>query len=103
MSSSVTARIEAASSRRRSRSARRSSALSVEGAAALAVGVAIAVMHATGTFHPPAGIDPLIVVLNDMPWTFLVAPIGIGALILAAFAFVWHNLFRRGSWPVRWL
>jgi hypothetical protein len=27
----------------------------------------------------------------------------IGALILAAFAFVWHNLFSRDSWPVRWL
>ncbi len=44
MSSSVTARIEAASSRRRSRSAWRSVALSVAGAAALAGGVGIAFM-----------------------------------------------------------
>lgn len=30
--------------------------------AALAVGIAIIAMHLTGTFHPPAGSDPLIVV-----------------------------------------
>jgi CBS-domain-containing membrane protein len=70
--------------------------------AAVAVGLAIVAMHATGTFHPPAGIDPLIVVVNDMSWSFLVVPVGAGALLLAAFAFVWHNLFQRGSWPARW-
>ena len=75
--------------------------------AALAVGVAIIAMHLTGTFHPPAGIDPLIVVQNQMPWTFLVVPIGVGALLLALFALVWHNLVTRlaksgDSWPTRW-
>jgi CBS-domain-containing membrane protein len=33
--------------------------------AALAVGVAMIAMHLTGTFHPPAGIDPLVVVSNN--------------------------------------
>jgi CBS-domain-containing membrane protein len=70
--------------------------------ATAAVGLAIAAMHLTNTFHPPAGIDPLIVVVNDMSWGFLFAPVAAGALLLAAFAFVWHNLFRRGSWPERW-
>jgi CBS-domain-containing membrane protein len=55
------------------------------------------------TFHLPAGIDPLVVVINSMPWSFLIAPVAIGAGLLAAFAFVWHNLIRRGSWPQRWL
>jgi CBS-domain-containing membrane protein len=76
-------------------------------AAALAVGLAMVAMHLTGTFHPPAGIDPLVVVVNDMSWSFLVAPVGIGALLLALFAFVWHNLVARGAnradtWPTRW-
>jgi CBS-domain-containing membrane protein len=35
-------------------------------AAALAVGLAMVAMHLTKSFHPPAGIDPLVVVLNDM-------------------------------------
>jgi hypothetical protein len=75
--------------------------------AALAVGIAIIAMHLTGTFHPPAGSDPLIVVQNQMSWTFLVVPIGIGALLLALFSLVWHNLVTRltkrgDSWPTRW-
>ena len=76
-------------------------------AAALAVGLAMVAMHLTGTFHPPAGIDPLVVVVNNMSWSFLVVPVGIGALLLTLFAFAWHNLVARGAnrgdtWPVRW-
>jgi CBS-domain-containing membrane protein len=71
-------------------------------AAALAVGLAIAAMHFTRTFHPPAGIDPLLVVVNNMPWTFLLVPVSVGAVLLALFAFIWHLLIRRYSWPIRW-
>ena len=76
-------------------------------AAALAVGLAMLAMHLTGTFHPPAGIDPLVVVVNDLSWSFLLAPVGVGALLLALFAFCWHNLIARGAsradtWPVQW-
>ena len=70
--------------------------------AALAVGLSMVAMHLTRTFHPPAGIDPIVVVLNDLPWTFLVAPVAIGAFALALFALAWHNLVLRGSWPARW-
>jgi CBS-domain-containing membrane protein len=76
-------------------------------AAALAVGIAMVAMQLTSTFHPPAGIDPLVVVVNNMTWSFLVSPVGIGALLLALFAFAWHNLVARGAnsgdtWPTRW-
>jgi CBS-domain-containing membrane protein len=71
-------------------------------AAALAVGLAILAMHLTRSFHPPAGIDPLVVVLNNMSWSFLLVPVAVGACLLAALAFVWHNAFRHGSWPRRW-
>ena len=75
-------------------------------AAALAVGLAMVAMHLTDTFHPPAGIDPLVVVVNNMSWSFLVMPVGVGVLLLALFAFAWHNLVARGSnggdnWPIR--
>lgn len=76
-------------------------------AAAAAVGLAMIAMHLTDTFHPPAGIDPLVVVVNKMSWSFLVAPVGVGVLLLAVFAYVWHNIVMRGStkpvlWPARW-
>jgi CBS-domain-containing membrane protein len=59
-------------------------------------------MHLTRSFHPPAGIDPLVIVVNDMSWSFLLAPVAVGACLLAAFAVVWHKLCRRESWPERW-
>jgi CBS-domain-containing membrane protein len=80
-------------------------------AAALAVGCAMIAMHLTGTFHPPAGIDPLVIVVNDLSWGFLIAPVGAGALLLALFAYGWHNLVAGGpnngdacghTWPTRW-
>jgi CBS-domain-containing membrane protein len=71
-------------------------------AAAVAVGLAMIVMHATDTFHPPAGINPLLIIINDRPWSFLLVPVAAGVAILVAFAFLWHNAARRGSWPQRW-
>jgi len=76
-------------------------------AAAVAVGLAMAAMHLSGTFHPPAGIDPLVVVVNDMSWGFLVMPVGIGVMLLVVFAYAWHNLVARGAnkadtWPISW-
>jgi len=76
-------------------------------AAAVAVGLSMIAMHLSDTFHPPAGIDPLIVVVSDMSWGFLLVPIGIGALLLVLFAFAWFKLVARGpnesdKWPVCW-
>lgn len=76
-------------------------------AAAIAVGLAMLAMNVTGTFHPPAGIDPLVVAVHGMPWSFLLVPVAAGAVLLALFAFAWHNLFRRRAgagpaWPARW-
>src|SRR5438132_2009626 len=72
-------------------------------AAAIAVGLAILAMYLTGTFHPPAGIDPLLVVANGLPWSFLFAPVLAGALLLTAFAYLWHRWLRRCAWPQHWL
>ena len=71
-------------------------------AAALAVGLAMLAMHLTGTFHPPAGINPLLVVVNNFSWSYLAVPVACGAALLLAFAFAWHNLVRRGAWPEKW-
>lgn len=75
-------------------------------AAALAVGLAMAAMHLADAFHPPAGINPLIIVVNQMSWSFLLLPVAVGAILLLAFAWVWHNHVQRGApgsrWPERW-
>jgi CBS-domain-containing membrane protein len=71
-------------------------------AAAVAVGIAMIVMHVTDTFRPPAGINPLLIVLNDRSWSFLNVPVGAGVVIPVGFAYLRHNVTRRGAWPVRW-
>jgi CBS-domain-containing membrane protein len=72
-------------------------------AAAAAVGLSVLAMYITDTFHPPAGINPLLVVSGSLPWTFLFAPVLAGALSLTAFAYLWHRGVLRRSWPLRWL
>jgi CBS-domain-containing membrane protein len=72
-------------------------------AAAAGVGLAVLAMYLTGTFHPPAGINPLLVISNNLPWTFLFAPVLAGALLLTAFAYIWHRWVRGQPWPQRWL
>jgi CBS-domain-containing membrane protein len=72
-------------------------------AAALAVGLAILAMYLTDTFHPPAGINPLLVVSNNLDWTFLFVPVLAGALLLTLFAYGWHRWVHRLEWPLRWL
>src|SRR5262249_1110403 len=67
--------------------------------AALAVGLATGAMHLTKTFHPPAGIDPLVVVLNDMSWSFLFAPVAGRGCPLGPLAFVLRDPFRAHRLP----
>jgi CBS-domain-containing membrane protein len=59
-------------------------------------------MVLTDTFHPPAGINPLLVASNNLPWSFVIAPVLAGAVLLAAFALVWHRWIRHQPWPQRW-
>jgi len=40
---------------------------------------------------------------NNLPWSFLFAPVLAGAMLLTAFAYVWHRWLRQRRWPQRWL
>jgi CBS-domain-containing membrane protein len=71
-------------------------------AASLAVGLAVLMMVLTDTLHPPAGINPLLVVTGNLPWWYVIVPVSVGALALAAFAFLWHRHVMQKNWPDRW-
>lgn len=71
--------------------------------AALGVGAALVAMRATGTMHPPAAINPLLIVAEQLSPLFILAPIAIGAGALALFAFLWHRLASDAPWPKRWV
>jgi len=70
--------------------------------AAVAVGLAMLAMLASDSFHPPAGISPIIIVMNEMSWGFILIPVAAGAFLLLAYTWVWSNLIRQQRWPARW-
>ena len=61
----------------------------------LAVGLAIFVMIVTNTIHPPAGANPIIVILTGQGISFVLFPVVIGALMLILFAYLYNKLLKR--------
>ncbi|ABR90224.1 Uncharacterized conserved protein [Janthinobacterium sp. Marseille] len=70
---------------------------------ALAAGTAIAVMQLTRTVHPPAGSNPVIVMLSAPAWSFLLTPTLIGSIIVVLVAIVFNNIPKERSYPKYWL
>ena len=64
----------------------------------LAVGLAIAAMQATGTLHPPAGGDPLVVMAAGAGWGFLVTPVLTGSVVLVLIAYAYHRLVSKQAY-----
>lgn len=61
-------------------------------AMALGVGLAIAAMLLTGTLHPPAGANPIVVVITSAPWSFIAMPVLVGAAAIVVLGVVFHRL-----------
>lgn len=49
---------------------------------AIATGIGVSAMLLTKTTHPPAGANPLLIMLSGQTWSFLVSPVLIGALVI---------------------
>lgn len=49
---------------------------------ALATGLAVSAMLITKTTHPPAGANPLLIMLTGQSWAFLVTPVLFGAVVI---------------------
>lgn len=70
---------------------------------ALAAGSAIAVMQLTRTVHPPAGSNPIIVMLSHASWPFLLKPTLLGAVTIAVIAVLYNKAIpARRAYPKYW-
>jgi CBS-domain-containing membrane protein len=49
---------------------------------AIATGLGVSAMMLTKTTHPPAGANPLLIILTGQSWFFLITPVLIGAVII---------------------
>lgn len=72
-------------------------------AIAFAVGLAIAMMMLTKTTHPPAGADPLVVMLGAYSWNYIISPVLIGSIIIVIFALLINNLRSNRNYPTFWI
>ena len=75
--------------------------------AALAVATAIALMHATGTLHPPGGATALIAVTGgpkvaSLGYLFALIPAGAGAAVLLLVALLVNNVAKSRRYPEYW-
>ncbi len=69
---------------------------------ALAAASGIAIMQLTRTVHPPAGSNPVIVMLSMPHWAFLLTPTLVGAVLLVMVALIFNNLRPRKTYPKYW-
>lgn len=68
----------------------------------LGVGLAIGIMLLTKTTHPPAGADPIVVILGACHWDFLLNPVLSGSAIIAIVALLFNNINPYRKYPKYW-
>ncbi len=66
----------------------------------LGVGLAIFIMMITKTVHPPAGGNPLIVILSDQTMSFIFMPLAAGSIVIILFAVAYNKIIGK-SYPVK--
>ena len=76
---------------------------------AIAVSMAIVVMHFTGTLHPPGGATSLIAVIgssqiHEMGYTFVFLPVALDAFVMLLVALIVNNLSKNSKrhYPRYW-
>lgn len=69
---------------------------------AAGVGLAIGLMVLTKTTHPPAGADPLVVIIAGSSWSFLINPVLIGTIVIVGMALIINNLDKAKKYPTFW-
>ncbi|MGO5000193.1 HPP family protein [Oceanisphaera sp. W20_SRM_FM3] len=72
---------------------------------ALAVGIATLLMQYFRAVHPPAGANPLVIILAGqglVGFDYLFTPVLVGSITLVAIAAVVNNYGAEGKWPVYW-
>lgn len=62
---------------------------------AVATGLGISLMILTKTTHPPAGANPLLIMLTGQGWSFLVTPVLFGAVTIVLLSQIYRKLWQK--------
>ena len=69
---------------------------------AFAVGLGIFVMILLGVTHPPAGGNPIIIILGAGSYNFLLNPIIFGSIIIIVYAIILNRFILKKNYPTNW-
>ena len=67
----------------------------------LAVGLGVFLMILTGVTHPPAGGNPIIVIIGSASFSYIINPIIVGSAIVLVFGIVLNRLILKKEYPKR--
>ena len=65
----------------------------------LAVGIGIFLMILMGVTHPPAGGNPIIVIIGSASFSYIINPIIIGTIIVLIFGIILNRLILKKEYP----
>ena len=69
---------------------------------AIAVGLGIFVMILLGVTHPPAGGNPIVIILGATSYDFLLNPIISGSIIIIVYAIILNRFILKKNYPSNW-
>ncbi len=65
----------------------------------LAVGFGVGLMIFLNVTHPPAGGNPIIVIIGSVSFDYLLSPVITGSIIIIVFAMIINRLILKKSYP----
>ena len=68
----------------------------------LAVGIGIFLMIILGVTHPPAGGNPIIVIIGSASFSYIINPIIIGTIIVLVFGIILNRLVLNKEYPKKY-
>ncbi|NOI15035.1 HPP family protein [Vibrio hepatarius] len=68
---------------------------------ALATGLGVSVMLLTKTTHPPAGANPMLIMLAGQGWSFIFTPVLIGAVLIVLVGKSMHRVQKQWASAAR--
>ena len=69
---------------------------------AIAVGLGIFVMIILGVTHPPAGGNPIVIIVGSYSYEFLLNPIIFGSIIIIVYAIILNRFILKKNYPSSW-
>ena len=65
----------------------------------LAVGLGVSLMIVTGVTHPPAGGNPIIVIIGSASFDYILSPIITGSIIVLVFGVILNRFILKKEYP----